>query len=267
MKTKGKNIRRAALLLACLLLLSAATLPVYAAEVERPVLLVGGIPFGVRFFTEGVMVVGYCDVESGGECHNPARAAGLLPGDCIYKINEVTPGSAAQLADVIQQSEGAEVTVHYKREGAEHEVVLKALPCDEDGRLRMGLFVRDSGAGIGTVTFMMKKGNTFAGLGHGICDAESGMLIPLSRGSVLGVTIGGVQRGGRVDARRGIQDPAELSQAPHMVPHDERQRHQRRHNMRLRGAGEGGGGRRPDVRRRLRRSSRTAQVQLQAFLT
>ncbi len=195
MKTKRKNIRRAALLLACLLLLSAAALPIYAAEAERPVLLVGGIPFGVRFFTAGVLVVGYCDVESGGECHNPARAAGLLPGDCIYKINEVTPGSAAHLADVLQQSEGKEVSVHYKRDGVEHTAALKALPCDEDGRLRMGLFVRDSGAGIGTVTFMMKKGNAFAGLGHGICDAESGTLIPLSRGSVLGVTIGDVERG------------------------------------------------------------------------
>jgi stage IV sporulation protein B len=155
---------------------------------------VGGIPFGVRFFTQGVLVVGYCDVESGGACHNPARAAGLCPGDCIYRINDVELGGAAQLSEVIAQSAGA-VTVSYRRGGEAHTARLTPLCCDEDGRARIGLFVRDSGAGIGTVTFVMEKDNSFAGLGHGICDADSGALLPLSRGSVMGVTIGGVTRG------------------------------------------------------------------------
>ena len=192
---KNQTIRRAALLLTIVLVLSACVLPVGAVEASRPRLLVGGIPFGVRFFTEGILVVGYCDVESGGACHNPARAAGLAPGDCIYKINEDAPGDAAELSDLLQKSGGREVTVTYRREGVEKTAALSPLACDEDGRWRMGLFVRDSGAGIGTVTFMLAEGNTFAGLGHGICDGESGALIPISRGSVLGVTIGGVERG------------------------------------------------------------------------
>ena len=72
-----------ALLFLCL------TVPIVsAAKEKRPVLTVGGIPFGVRFATDGIMVVGYCDVQTGGACRNPAREAGLMPGDCIYKMNE-----------------------------------------------------------------------------------------------------------------------------------------------------------------------------------
>ena len=153
MKNK-KMIRHAVLLLAVLVLLSATALPVGAARGQRLEVLVGGIPFGVRFFTEGILVVGYCDVESGGGCHNPARAAGLCPGDCIYKINEEMPHSAAELSEIVQHSAG-ELTVCYRREGAEHCTTLCPLPCDEDGKLRLGLFVRDSGAGIGTVTFVI----------------------------------------------------------------------------------------------------------------
>ncbi|MBE6629680.1 MAG: SpoIVB peptidase [Ruminococcaceae bacterium] len=194
MKTKHKWRLRAAFALVLTAMLLAAVLPVGAAERTRIELYVGGIPFGVRFFTEGILVVGYCDVESGGGCHNPARAAGLSPGDCIYKINEETPHTAAELSAILQKQRG-EITVGYKREGEEREATLTPLACDEDGKLRMGLFVRDSGAGIGTVTFVTEKGHTFAGLGHGICDGESGTLIPLSRGSVMGVTIGSITRG------------------------------------------------------------------------
>ena len=194
MKIKQKTQRGLALLLALLALFSILILPVGASRGERPALWVGGIPFGVRFFTEGILVVGYCDVQCGGACHNPARAAGLLPGDCIYKINEEAPRTAAQLSEVLQGERG-EVKVEYRRGGEEKSTTLTPLRCDEDGKARIGLFVRDSGAGIGTVTFVTEKGNTFAGLGHGICDGESGALIPLSRGSVMGVTIGSITRG------------------------------------------------------------------------
>lgn len=158
-------------------------------------LTVGGIPFGVRFFTDGVLVVGYCDVECDGKCQNPARRAGLSPGDCIYKINETELHDAAALCELLQESCGKEILVSYRRGEENKTAKLTPLGCDEDGRVRMGLFVRDSGAGIGTVTFIDGKTGGFMGLGHGICDSESGALVPMSRGSVLGVTIGGITRG------------------------------------------------------------------------
>ena len=193
MRCMKKPQKTLALLLALLVLFSVFVLPAGASE-ARPCLWVGGIPFGVRFFTEGILVVGYCDVQSGGGHHNPARAAGLAPGDCIYKVNEETPHTAGELCEILQSSKG-EVTVAYRRAGEEKSTTLLPLACDEDGKARIGLFVRDSGAGIGTVTFVTEKGNSFAGLGHGICDGESGALIPLSRGSVMGVKIASITRG------------------------------------------------------------------------
>ena len=193
MRCMKKPQKTLALLLAVLALFSVFVLPAGASE-ARPCLWVGGIPFGVRFFTEGILVVGYCDVQSGGGHHNPARAAGLAPGDCIYKINEETPHTAGELTQMLQSSKG-EITVGYRRGNEEKSTTLRPLACDADGTVRIGLFVRDSGAGIGTVTFVSEQGNTFAGLGHGICDAESGALIPLSRGSVMDVRIASITRG------------------------------------------------------------------------
>ena len=193
MKTNQWRKRAVAPLLVLLLL--CLLMPTAMAKEPRRTLLVGGIPFGVRFATDGIMVVGYCDVESGGACHNPARAAGLAPGDCIYEINGEALSSAEGLAKVLEANEGKEMALGYRRAGVEHVTKLTPARADEDGRWRLGLFVRDSGAGIGTVTFIMEDTGAFAGLGHGICDAQSGALLPLTRGAVMGVTIGSVTRG------------------------------------------------------------------------
>ena len=96
--------RRLAFFLVLLLLFSAFALPIGATGTRvRKKVLLGGVPFGVRFFTDGIMVVGYSDVRSGGKRVNPAREAGLRPGDCIYKINEETPHTAADLAAAIEK--------------------------------------------------------------------------------------------------------------------------------------------------------------------
>lgn len=189
----NKIKRRVSLLLTFLLMITLLALPVAASE-ERPVLNVGGGAFGVRFFTDGVLVVSFCDVQTENGACNPAREAGLRPGDCIYKINEETTESATAVAEAIERCGEAPLTLHFRREGQERQVTLAPVRCREDGRFRTGLYVRDSGAGLGTVTFVTKDG-TFGGLGHGICDGESGTLIPLSRGSVMGVTVTGIKRG------------------------------------------------------------------------
>ena len=191
---KRQNLgKRGAILALLLILFSLFGLPAAAAD-ERPTLLVGGMPFGVRFFTDGVLVVGYCDVESGGRAQNPAREAGIRPGDGINKIKEEPVSEAADLARRIAENGGAALTLTVRRDEAERTVTLSPLPCDEDGRHRTGLWVRDTGAGIGTVTFIRPEDHAFGGLGHGICDG-GGVVVPLSRGSVTGVDLNGVARG------------------------------------------------------------------------
>ena len=193
MKAK-KTIQRIAFLLTFLICMAAFALPAAGAQEPRPTLLVGGMPFGVRFFTDGILIVDYCDVKSNGENKNPAREAGLKPGDCICAIDGQALSTANQLAECIGARGQVEMALSYRRDGQELETKLTPTPCDEDGRLRIGLYVRDSGAGIGTVTFMTRE-NAFGGLGHGICDGERGALLPLSRGHVMNVVIGGMRRG------------------------------------------------------------------------
>lgn len=181
--------------LLCLVLLCSLTLPVGAESGERQKCYVGGTPFGVRYFTDGILVVGYCDVTSGGKARNPARDAGIKPGDAIVKIGNEAVEGVSDLAEEIGESGGRALTLTVRREGELFCVTLTPSACDGDGRYRTGLWVRDTGAGIGTVTYVLENGKDFGGLGHGICDSTSGCLVPIARGNVMGVTIGDVQKG------------------------------------------------------------------------
>ncbi len=157
-------------------------------------LYVGGMPFGVKFLTEGVLIVGFNDnAAEGGE--NPARTAGLRVNDTILSVNGVRIVGAAELNEIIGSSNGKPLQVKYSRGGHEYTATLTPIFSQSEGRYSTGAYVRDSGAGIGTVTFIDPQTRAFGGLGHGICDAETGRLIPMQRGSVVGVRINGIVKG------------------------------------------------------------------------
>ena len=155
----------------------------------------GGIPFGVKFMTEGVMIVGFNDVRTDSGTVNPAKNAKLQPSDLILKIDGRELTSAAELSEIVEKSDGKPLEILYSRDGNQGKTILTPAYSTAEGRYVTGLYVRDSGAGIGTVTFVLPETNAFAGLGHGICDGGTGKLIPMQRGSVVGVTINGVVRG------------------------------------------------------------------------
>lgn len=170
-------------------------LPTAGRSYKGKTLIPGGIAFGVKFYTAGVMVIGFDDVENLGAKQNPAYDAGIRAKDVITKINGTELTSAAQLTETVEASAGKEITLTYKRDGKEYTATLTPKYSDADGRYKTGLWVRDSGAGIGTVTYIDPDTLAFGGLGHGICDSETGALIPMDRGTVLGVTIGGLEKG------------------------------------------------------------------------
>ncbi len=155
----------------------------------------GGMPFGVKFMTEGVIVTGFTEIktDSGKTC--PAADAGLRQNDVIVKVNDECVTDAAHLTLVAEKSGGASIKVTYSRDGKQSTTSLTPAYCAEEGKYKTGMYVRDSGAGIGTVTYIVPEALSFGGLGHGICDGETGKLIPMQRGSVVGVTINGVVKG------------------------------------------------------------------------
>ncbi len=176
--------------------ISATTSPTAGSEKYQNLkLTVGGVPFGVKFITEGVLIVGMSDVPTKDGAKNPAREAGLRIGDRIVKLGGQTILGASELGEIVAGNGGKQISVVYVRTGKEQTAILTPVYSSAEARYVTGLYVRDSGAGIGTLTFLCPKTGAFAGLGHGICDASTGKPIPMQRGSVVDVTISGVVRG------------------------------------------------------------------------
>ncbi len=173
----------------------ASPLRASSSSYEGVVLYPGGIPFGVKFMTEGVLITSLTDIntQNGKVC--PAKNAGLKPNDIIIKVNGKTLSDAAELSELTESSAGSPIVLVCVRDSQEFSVSLSPALCTEEGKYKTGMFVRDSGAGIGTVTYIVPDSLSFGGLGHGICDGDTGKLIPMQRGSVVGVTINGVKKG------------------------------------------------------------------------
>ena len=165
------------------------------AEYKDKKVYPGGVPFGVKFYTDGIIVIGFSDVEGNGGKINPAYEAGIRLKDIIIKIDGKDIKRAEELTGLVEGSGGKAIALTYLRNGKEYTVNVTPEFSSAEGRYKSGLWVRDSGAGIGTVTFIDPETLSFGGLGHGICDGETGELIPMDRGSVLGVKINGVNKG------------------------------------------------------------------------
>ena len=155
----------------------------------------GGMPFGVKFYTDGVMVVGFCDIDTGKGSVNPAEKAGLRTKDVILKIDGEEIKGAADMTARIEASKGKPMKLTCRRSGKEFETTLTPVLSAAEGQYKTGIWVRDSGAGIGTVTFLFPDSGAFAGLGHGICDADTGALVQMRKGAVSDVTISSVIKG------------------------------------------------------------------------
>ena len=165
------------------------------AELKNKRLYPGGIPFGIKFITEGVLIVGFCDFKNSGKTVNPSSSAGLKMGDRILSVNSKSLSSAEELTKIVEQSGGSPLNIVYSREGTKKTTVLTPAYSDSEGTYKTGIYVKDNGAGIGTVSYIDPETLEFGGLGHGICEGESGQLIPISKGSVVDVNISGIKRG------------------------------------------------------------------------
>ena len=164
---------------------------VTVAKLEDTKVYVGGVPFGIKFLTQGVSVVGFDD-----EMTNPAYKAGLRLYDTIIKANGKEISGIADLLQTIESGNAVELT--YLRAGKEEKIKFSPKYSESEKKYTLGLWLKDSGAGIGTLTYVLADGS-FGGLGHGICDSDTGELIPIFNGSVLGVTVNGIVKGQKGD--------------------------------------------------------------------
>ena len=176
---------------AIMLVLALAAMPVSAAAQE---LVPGGKAIGIRMTTQGVVVAGVSEVESGGVKKSPAAEAGIAPGDVIVRLGPAQINSAADFIAAVAKLDGTPVAVQVTRQGKTKQFTVTPAK-DADGKLRLGLWLRDGVTGVGTVTFYDPASGVYGALGHGITDTDTGVLLPLGEGSVSKAAVTGLTKG------------------------------------------------------------------------
>ena len=183
--TIQKGLRYGAALVLAMALCATAAL---AAGTEGKRLVPVGHTVGVKLFARGVVVV---KLPEGG---TPARTCGLKTGDVIVECGGEAVTSTEQFQSLLQKNGTDATALEIKRQGS--PLTLSVEPeRNEQGICCIGAWIRDSMAGIGTVTFYDPQTGAFAALGHGITDVDTGKLMPLSRGSVMAASVKAVKRG------------------------------------------------------------------------
>lgn len=166
--------------LVVLFLLSLLLCTVFAAG---DTLIPGGNTIGLTMETQGVDVVEFSSTLP--------EKAGLQKGDLITEIDHRSVSTTQEVQEAVGRSQGAPLTLTVSRKGQEHTVTMAPYQTSEGWRL--GVYVRDSISGIGTVTYYDPDTKTFGALGHGISDGTT--LLPLRRGSVLSSQVVAVTKG------------------------------------------------------------------------
>lgn len=146
---------------------------------------VSGESFGIKLYTDGVIVVGTKDIESDDGKHNPASEAGIEKGDIIVSINDVKTVSSEQVEQAFNDNNGKEYRIKVKRNGNYKSFTLKPIYSKSEGRYKVGIWVRDSTAGIGTITFFNQDNQTVAALGHPITDVDTNEIMPILNGEAV----------------------------------------------------------------------------------
>ena len=154
-----------------------------------------GRAFGIKLYTDGVMVVRTDSVDTPQGSVSPAQKADVRAGDMILSVDGNRMHTNREIANTVTQSAGKPMVLRVQRDNLIFETELTPVQSALDGQYRAGIWVRDSSAGIGTLTFQVPQYGLFAGLGHAVCDIDTGRLLPLSDGEAVDVTIKGSFKG------------------------------------------------------------------------
>ncbi len=168
---------------------------VNVSVLPRTTVIPVGTVAGVKLYTNGVLVVGMTEVQGMDNIkYKPYENSGLKEGDMIVSIEEQEITNTIDLANIVNESNGEIVDIKYVRDGETLECsILPAQTAREEYKL--GLWVRDSAAGVGTVSFYEPKTKTFGALGHGITDIDTGSLINIANGEFITTKVLSITKG------------------------------------------------------------------------
>lgn len=165
----------------------------------------GGTSIGIKLSTEGVLVVGFSEIETeNGTVESPAGNSGLKLGDLLISINNQKIESSKDLSKKLKAVDEPFVNIEYIRDNEKNSLSLELLKEEDDYKL--GLWVRDSTSGIGTLTFYHNETNKFGALGHSITDGDTNKMFTIKDGELVSSSIINVKKGekGNPGELRGI---------------------------------------------------------------
>lgn len=156
---------------------------VSAASAESEYVTVSGMSVGMRIYTDGLSVAAVQEItDINGNQAAPAYDAGIRFGDVILSASGSALNCVEDLSRVINSTQD-EVTLEIKRNNEPLSITVTPVKTDNEN-YKIGLWVRDSAAGIGTITYFNPKNNTFAALGHAICDVDTGNILSVNWGNI-----------------------------------------------------------------------------------
>ena len=168
---------------------------------DRKIIPLGNL-VGIKLYTDGILVVGLNEVKGeDNQEYKPFEMSGIELGDRIIKINNTKVNSTDELLECLQRSKGEKVKITYKKKEEQKEAEIMPVKTG-NGTYKLGLWVRDAAAGIGTLSFYDKLTNSVASLGHGIQDVDTGEMVDISTGEFTKTYITDVQKGKRQNPGR-----------------------------------------------------------------
>lgn len=150
---------------------------------------------GLKLYTNGVLVVGMSEIKGiDNQKYKPYENSGIEEGDRITKINNEEVTDTNTLINIVNKSKGENLEIEYVRNNEIKNCNITPIKYG-DGSYKLGLWVRDSAAGIGTLTFYEPSTGNFAALGHGITDTDTGKLVEIQNGEFLTTKILSIIKG------------------------------------------------------------------------
>ena len=153
--------------------------------IPNTVVIPGGEAIGLRLYTSGVLVIGMSEiVGTDNKSYSPYKDSGIQEGDMIVKIDNKAITCTSDLITKVNECNGNSVEITYVRDGNNYITEIKPTKTEEN-EYKLGLWVRDAAAGVGTITYYDPESQMFGALGHGILDIDTDQLIDIAKGEVI----------------------------------------------------------------------------------
>lgn len=168
---------------------------VNVSVVQEEMVILGGELVGIKMYMDGVLVIGLSEIPGTGRA--PGKEAGFKAGDRIVSVNGKELTDSEMLEKAVETSGGATIALERDRDGERETVTVSPVYYNEGESYKIGIWIRDSTAGVGTLTFIKPETGKYGALGHAIADYDTGETVSVSDGAVTACRASLIEKGER----------------------------------------------------------------------